>query len=697
MTAFDNKMPFDAEANVRHDENRKALLRDKVFEYDYGPLGDRLKPGAKLHDDLVKYGIDVATRGFSAIMPYHSMWREADWKATGYVKEQDANPRRNSKDKRRNIIVPLTFRMEEMYCSAAHAIFNQDPMFKWKPYPGLDSLINAATMEYMVQRHVLWGKAGLHNDSVTRAAFRYGIGMAGLKWKTKRARRPVDIEITDTALSMFEKQTGTKLPKKLRNQVIRDMEERVIREYSEIQPWDPYSSFYDPTVTPNNFDEADYVGTCFPTNSTQVLAMERENPKQWFNGWYLKVLAESGYAWSQFNKREMSGRDTRQGTTSGHGSNGEPSVKYMAPCDVLYIALMLIPSDWGIGEETWPCRYFMAIGGDEILIGFGRVDRDHGGGDELIMSPNADGFTFAPISHILTTFGIHEHVDEIMQCTSVSMRQNVNGGWTIFNHNVLNWDDFVDGDNVGQVIRPIVASLSRDMMESALKQIPHMDNTPQHMAYIEKMMGMASEGNGTVDIGGPGALVGSERPTKFGMQMQAENTSSRFKRLAFKMGQQYYTELGWKMAHNLVQFGNEPMTVDLAGRFADRIRKQYGIPATQMSFLVDPKDVTLDFEMEPYSGAMPQQKDLSFITQILMGAAGSNPEIAAEMYDGFPSRAVLNMIARESGLENIDDYPEHDPQGGMEQVNMQAMPDEMLAQEVQAGNLAPIGAMQGAY
>lgn len=671
----------DHEKALVNREYRKALLKDKVFDYDYGELGDKLKPGSELHEKLVRYGLDIARRGYTSFAPYHEQWREADWKRTAYVTPEDQDPGGTGKDRKRNIVVPLTFRMGEMYCSAANGVFIRDPIFRYKPMPGVDSLINAATTEYMVQRHALWFDLGLHCDSVWQDSFYYGFGMAGVRWATERARRPVDMQITDEVLRMA-KDAGIPVSRDMRNKIVRDMEEVVTAEGSELVPWDPYCSFYDTSVTPNNLKRAAYLGTIYQTEANQLLLQEREMPERWFNGWYAKVLAENSYGSSLYNPRVMSGRNTRQGTFGDVGDTGH-GIEFHAPLDVLYIECLIVPSDWGVGDQTWPVRYMMAIAADEILVGFGPLDLAHGGYSAVICAPNADGHTFAPVSHILTTMGIQRHIDEIMRCTSASMRKNINGGWTIFNHNILNWDDFVNSDEVAKVIRPNSPMLTKEMMEAALINIPHIDNSPNQMRYIGEMMTIASEGNGTVDIGGPGELAGSERPTKFGMQAQVSSTSSRFRRLAYKMGAQMMSQLGWQFAYNLVQFSRHPISVDLSGRFADRIRREMGNEAVGQPWLLDPTAIEINFEMEPYTGAMPQQDDTSGISEI-MKVLLSNPEVAMSYFSQRNTTAIIDSGLRKSGFENIEDYV----------ATVQPQPDGAVQEQVQAGNLVPFeGAM----
>lgn len=664
---------------------RKHLLRDKVFDYDYGDYGDKLKPGGDLHNDLVTFHEDNAFRALQYFLPCHDLWREADWACTMFVKPEDANPRNTKKDRKRTIVHTMSFEAEENFCSAFHRVYNQDPVFKFKPFPGPESLLNAAVAEYMVQRHVLWGDFMLHADSLVRSGFRYGIGMGNLCWNTERAYRPVDLEVTEQALAIAEQVSGEKMPRDLKRKMIRDMEEVVIAEYTELQPWDVYNSFYDPSVTPDSMKKATFRGTTYTLDPQVLIQRERENPGLWFNGWYAKVLAERGEGWSRFNQRTYSGREDRSGTNfSNIGENSERDNQF-GRIDVTEWEMQIIPADMGCGDETYPVRYMLAVAADEIVVGFGRLDLMHGGDNGAFVAPNSDGHSLVPMSHILSTMGIQQHSDHILRCQAASMSKNVNGAFTIFNHNVLNMEDYKASGEVGKFIRPVHPALTKEMMEAGLIHIPHPDNSGQHIQWIQYLSQVA-RGNGGFDIGAPGAMADAERSTKYGVQAQQQATSARFQRLAYKMGAQFMTTTGWKMAYNLQQFGQTPVNVDLAGRYAERLIKGLGMDPGAMNFMVSPMNVEINFEMEPYTGAMPQTDDMQGIQMILQMMP---PEMMAEGLDGIPIRALLREAIRKSGFENIDDYPVS------ENINRVGMPDEQVQQQVADGNLVPLGPGMG--
>jgi|GEM_PF-6895853 len=677
---------YDNEYYKSDKEKRKALLKGKAFDYDYGDLGEKLKPGHPVHDKLVQYALDIGDRGLTAMRPYHPLMRKADWKCTGFTTPEDANPRNNPKDRERTIVHTMSFEAEENLCAAYHAVFNQDPVFKWKPFPGKESLIHAATAEYMIQRHVLWGDYMLHTDDLVRSAFRYGVGMGNLSWEVERAYRPVDRKLTAEAVKMAAALTGEKISSKMIGEIVRDSEEQVVAEYSQVVPWDMYNSFFDPSVTPNTIRKAAFRGTVYTTEANQLLTNERENPGQWFNGWYAKLLSENHCGESRLNQKNRSGREDRAGTLSANSTFGG-QYNHFSMTDVLYIECSIIPSDWEVGEENYPVKYMLAVAADEIVVGFGKLELWHGGDSGVSCAPNADGHSLIPISHILATMGIHEHIDHILRCTQASMTKNINGGTTIFNHNILSWDDFVSQDSVGKVIRPIVPALSAEMMNAAMVNIPHLDNSAQHVAWVQYLE-QVGRGNGGFDIGAPGAMADAERSTRYGVQAQETATSRKFNRLAYKIGAQMATVAGWKMLYNLTQFGKMPQHIELGARYADRMRKAFGEQATGMSFMANPSDIQMLFEMEPYSGTMPKQDDMSAMGNVVSAMMGI-PEIAASMHEGIPHQAVYKEFLRKSGFESVDDFPE------AERINSIGLPDQFVEEQAQAGNLVPMGELRG--
>lgn len=656
-------------------ESRAALLKGKAFDYEY-PDGLDLKPGSTLSEKLITYIDELCAASKGMMAQYRQLWKKVDWKLNAYVAPEDANPRNEIKDKPREIVVPMTYRNKQVFLAALNGIFIRDPIFKYRPMPGKDSLLNAAVTEYLVQRHALWFSLGLSLNTVWGDAISYGIGVGGTRWSKKFGRKPNAQQITDITIELLKKMGGNGNFKA--GDILNGMTDELLYEGTEMVPWDPYSLILDPSVTINDLQKGEYIGHTFRLNATDLIRRERDPEERRFNGWYVKVLAEQGAATSRYYTSREDGRNDRQQTVTDFNRTSSTRT---GPADFRYVEISLIPSDFEIGDETWPVKFAIEIAGDYVITALHRLEEAHGEFNVVSCAPNAQGHEIIPTSHLLVTFGIQDFIDTMARATQAMAIKNVNGGWTLVNQRVVEWDDMMNPDPA-KIIRLADPYVTPEMVKSAITQFPGIDSRESHMRHMEYMERVADRGNGIEDIMTGDMSQLPDRPTKAGLNMAMAGASSRMKLIGYIIGQQMMQPLGWQMAYNLVQFGRQPQSVDLTGRFAARIQRELGmVPSGSLT----PQSLSLNFDMEPYSGAMPQNEDLTGVGELLKSMMGV-PELAAEMFNGIPPQGILRNYMRRTGFEEMDDF--------INPVPVNTMPDDALEQQIQAGNMVPAGALQ---
>lgn len=95
---------------------------------------------------------------------------------------------------------------------------------------------------------------------------------------------------------------------------------------------------------------------------------------------------------------------------------------------------------------------------------------------------------------------------------------------------------------------------------------------------------------------------------------------------------------------------------------------------------ITPMNITGDFIFPVHDGSLPLDKVALFdIWQVALQFAAGNPQIA-QTYD-IPR--IFEYVARLGGAENIA------------QFKIQPQPDAAVAQQVQQGNLIPVGSIAG--
>jgi hypothetical protein len=688
----------------RHKEIAKERMKQigaAAFDYDYEAatgLDDKvdLRPGSPFHEKLVDKAIEMAYRSYEGQSTFFENCRKMDWTLTGYVTPEDANPTGDAKNRQRSIVVPMTFEFREYYKAASKGTFIKDPIFKFRPSPGPRALINAAVTEYVLQRQMGWNYGGGSNKlglmTNWSSCFTYGVGTSGLNWSRKREKRPVNHEVTMNAISMA-RAMGMNVPDSALGSVLRDMDYHYAYEGTELVPWDVYSTLRDPNTNPNNFQRGEFIGNRRRMSANEVLSAERDPSQRRFNGQYVKALAETGggACVSTFpNGQTQSGRGDRmqtEVTTQAQLAHGD----VFSPVDVLYFEMNIIPKDWECGEEVTPVRYQLEMMGDSIITAFGPLDVMDDEYRVVQTAPNTDGFGFLPISYLFVTSGIQNFVDTMARCIEAMSLKNVNGGWTVFNHNVLNWDD-VQNPEPAKLIRYANPFVTPDQAKAALQQFNSNDMRDSHQRQIQEFMGYARSGNGLQDM----MSELPERPTELGVRAATVNKVSRIEMINWMIGEQMMTPMGWKMAQNQIQYGKLPVQFEVIGRLAERIQKEIGADPSVVQEVMDyfnadgsvnPLALTMDYEMEAYTGASGQNDDVQAMGSLVqMGM--SIPEVAAEMSAGLGWGGIMREYVRKVGFETVSEYLA----AGNKMPQMVVGDDAQLQGNIEAGNRVPLAA-----
>ena len=693
--------------------NRKERLKAEAanFDYDYGDLGDKMKPGNELHDSLVNYVLELVHEWEIGSAEYRDDYRRLQWTMTGYVATENKNPRNTSKDKDNMIVLPMTHKNRHMIGASWHSVFIRDPIWRCKPGIGAASLINAATMEHVVQQQALRFDAGLHLHTAVDDALAFGRGTVGTEWKQKRGRKPVDTEITAMAVEMF-KAVGGKASKDDINTIKREFKDMVLYEGTQLRPWDPFRTIRDPNTTTNFYQEAEYGGRTYDTNIPTMINRElddlshvanervegrKANPR-YFNAKYVKILADSGLADSYWNGQFLtSGRNDRTGMSNT--TQGKATVKTQPVC-AIYLEMQIIPKDWNVGDEEYPVKYFIEIAADTIITGFGPLNNGDGNYSWVEFGPNTAGHEISPVGDLMVNFGSHKFANNMVNLAEASFRKSVNGGITVINQDLIDMEHFLNQTTPHKLAIWAKPFVSPEQAQSAIMNFPHMDNSSQQLALISQLMAWDADGLGTNNLIDS---LQAERTTKAAVNTANYQQNSRMAVWCYKFGAQGMQDLFWRYAYNQVQYGSLSEEMSYAqGRFADRIRRELGknptglpweIDPQTMTATVDPSRMSLEFNMEPFTGSMPGLQDTSGLEMILQQALAI-PEVAAETFTQLPVAQLLLTYLRMNDVPDVDAYAEgmqaSAAQGPVQNVQVAAMPDEMLQERIQAGEYQPI-------
>jgi len=217
-----------------------------------------------------------------------------------------------------------------------------------------------------------------------------------------------------------------------------------------------------------------------------------------------------------------------------------------------------------------------------------------------------------------------------------------------------------------------------------IDQLAFPDVTANHMAEAGIFITLMNRILGTEDVARGDLSQLPERPGMLGIQAATSGAMSRLQHQALMISMMAMDDIGWQFAWNTLQFMGKDVGVSILGRYQKELQKEYGLGEEDEFITVGKFDLPLNFELEPFDGAS-SKKNIAAMGQFVQWGL-QTPQGQAALGDFDFGRALLQFL-RESGFENVHDFIRR---GGQ----VQPMPDEQVAQQVQAGNLAPIGAVQ---
>lgn len=687
----------------------KLEAENAHFDYNYGDLGKEMDPNGpedNLHNRLVKYVLNVTNTWCEGSGDYRDDLKRIQWSLKGYVDPDQKNPRNTSRDKDNVIVFPMTFRNRSMMKTAWYSTFIRSPMWRIKPGCGPASVINAATMEQIIERQVNQFDAGLHLLTAVDDVLSSGRATLGTEWTQKRGRRAEKTLITAVAVELA-KAKGFGANARDINTLQREFKDAILYEGTQLRPWDPFRTIRDSNTTVNFFQEAEFVGRSFDTNINWLLNRENDDiarvneltakgrsaKPRFFNADYVKVLAESGMAETWWDSDRMeSGRNDRTGYTNRPEMNDRKTTKV----GCIYMEMQIIPKDWKCGPEKYPVKYFVELSADMIVTGFGALDYLDGNYSVVEFGPNTDGHEISPIGDLMVNFGMHKFSNRLGNYTEEDYRKSVNGGITLVNQDIVDMEHYLNQKTSHKLAMYAKSYVSPEEAKTAIMNFPHMSRSPEMMALVEKFMAWDSDALGT---GNTMANIGPERPTVPGVreaQFQQHGRTELWNWIFAKQGMQ---DLFWRYVSNQRQFATLPIAARYDGMWADRIRRELGrnplgtpweVDPEYMTADIDPQLLTDEFEMTPFTGDMPQMTDSSGLHGIVQQAL-QIPEIAMDTFSKLPIHQMLLQALRIDNVPDIEMFEQAAPPqqvGGT--TNVQVQPDQMVQQQIQAGNLVPV-------
>jgi hypothetical protein len=295
-----------------------------------------------------------------------------------------------------------------------------------------------------------------------------------------------------------------------------------------------------------------------------------------------------------------------------------------------------------------------------------------------VASPEYDGYSITPIGRMDVMYGLQHTLDFMFNTHVANVRKAIND-MLVVDPYLVNINDLKD-PKPGKLIRLRRPAWGRGV-DKVVQQLAVQDITRANISdavYITQLMDRISGADqsmqGSLRQGGPERLTGAE------FQGTRGSAISRLQRLAMIIGMQYMQDIGTMFAVHTQQYMTQESFVRVTGRYADQLQKTFG---KQQRMKVSPLDIAVNYDLIVRDGSIPGGNfSQSWIE--MFKVIGTTPELAQQ----FDVTRIFMYIAQQLGAKNVEDF-----RRSIDQTQITTMPDQQVEDQVQAGNMIPVGAM----
>ena len=672
-------MPISIEDN----EGRSATtyIGGKRFKYDY-PLGLNFEPDGVLAKAIVDKVMNYATQASTVISNRYPAWAEIDEMLTAFMVPSkdslEANKIGRSKGVKKpvEIVVPESYAIMEILLTYMTSSLLDGPVFQYDGSSPED-IVGAILLEKVVDQQIrnTRGRLALHTGF--RDAFAYGFGLLAPEWVSQYA---IVSRKVPKVPGFFDKLLGKEAGFE------KEDREEMIFEGNKINNIDPYLALPDPNVSIDRINDGEFFGWIERTSYKNLLNDEKHDDN-YFNVKYLKdVTSNSGN--TRLFTTGMDGRGRRSGIPSYNDLTPVASGRI----DVVKMFVDIIPNDWKLPgswnnkDGTYPETWYFEVAADTILIQARRLGLNHGMKPVAAIAPDYDGYSISPISRMEIMNGFQKVSNFLFNSHITNIRKSINDMFVV-DPQMIDMRS-LENPEPGKLItlRP---NMWGKGVQNAVTQLKVTDITASHMRDLEMVHQYSKDMSGATDAISGVRRKTSERVTATEVQGDRGGALSRLERISKIMSWMGMYDLSKMIASQTQQLMTQDTYIKIVGNSVDALIREYGMTSEKGRMKVSPMDLLINYDVICRDGAMAGGNYNQIWSQMLPTLLQDR-----ELRGAFDMVKVVKHIMESMGAKDVDQFDRQQSQQQSPQMNAQVMPDEQVQQEVQKGNILPIGAQQ---
>lgn len=627
------------------------------------------KASQELHDRVKQYLLLRLNHSELKMKTFQARWRLAEMRHQAYINLPDyekllkAASDTGAPPEITSIVVPYTFAtINTIVTYLVNAFTGRKPMFQLGSYKK-ESMDAVQYQELMLQQNSDHTRLVRHLYQTLNDGQIYGVGVLRTGWKNEKKMRTV--RRTSSILGMFSR---TQISREVRN----------VYSGNEVACIDPFMFFPDPRVPMSEVNRrGEYIFWRVYSGKHELLTLQEQG--------VLQNVEKAGTL--PADARADSLRNPIANMGSAREDNGPVSSTVQEDTGII----KLIPAELGLGDRTTPEMWIFTILNKQVIAQAMPLEVDHDMLPVCVHEPYTTGYGFGHAGMADFLAPIQDGLSWFMNSHIYNIRGVLNNSFVVDPSRVEIQD--LKGNKPGKIIRVKQSAMGQDV-RTMIQQLQVQDVTTGHMNDFAVFMRLG-DALSSVNDNARGQVQMSNRTTATEARISSESGSSRLASLARLISSQMMIDLAEQMSVNLMQFMNEEFVIQVVGEDGNNALKS-----------ISPEMIVGDFYYPVHDGSLPIDKVamLEVWKEIFMGVA-KDPELRQT----FDLVKIFEHTAEMGGAKDIDKFTRGPvpgatngapgmngliPPGAAAQVTPQ--PDNVVAQQAQAGNIVPIGVPQRA-
>ena len=582
----------------------------------------------------------------------HDKWLEAEERCLAYLPatEDDAarkNKRKAGEPRYTTIQVPYSYGvLMSAHTYWTSVFFARNPIHQFQGRHG-EGEMQVQAMEALIGYQVDVGMFTAPYYLWLYDAGKYGVGIVGQYWDKQKLHVGQLIEMPDA--------DPTKAPGLY--QTTQEITGYVGNRVYNVSPWDFYP---DPRRPVKDFQRGEFLGVRVRSSWNDII---RRRDGGFYND-NTKLLKEHISTDKTINLasqqlvRPWFARSLYEDTTE--------ESKHPAGAVLFEVYVELIPKEWGVGTTTFPQKWVFTITEDYgLIIGAQPLGMVHCQFPFDVLECDIEGYGIYTRGLPEIMEPIQNTVDWLVNTHFFNVRAALNNQFIVDPSKLVVKD--VQNSGPGFIWRLRPEAYGTDITK-IFYQVPVGDVTRNHMSDFQQMFGIGERISGINDQIMGAINTGAARKTATEIRTTTGFGVNRQKTITEYMSAAGFSSHAQKLVQSSQQMYDAKQKMRRVGSFA--------LDAGQAFIQVSPDDIVGQFDFVPVDGTLPidRMAQANLWKELLGGIRMMPPQIA----QGFDWMRIFAWAAQLAGLKNIN------------QFKVQMVPDQMMAQQAQAGNVIPM-------